>query len=227
MSGDPSEERLELARQVGTRLRNEHGRSLRALGVYGSVSHGTALPNSDLELLAVMGGSIEIRPNRWLEADVLVDCRSATEERLVEEARRIGPDWGVKADSYRHQFVIRDPDSVFPRLREASLAIPEKAFKGALEESRWDLHEARDKVRNGLALDDRVRAVAAGWDFAWTAAMRVALLTRKPYESKSTLWAEVGRRGYRMRDLLDTLANGRLGSLGADVERAWSELSAR
>lgn len=69
------------------------------------------------------------------------------------------------------------------------------------------------------------QAVYLGWEFAYAAAMRLALRDRKPYESLRTLWGDATSRTWAMKALIDTLARGAasLSDIVRSVEDVWLE----
>jgi hypothetical protein len=196
--------------------------------VYGSVSYGAADEHSDVEVLVVTDGTIEEVDQYFFDEGVMVECAIVQADRLLASAAKVPWNWGIKADAYRHQAPIFDSEMFFERLRAAAHSIPDETFERALEGTWWWCYETRGKFLNALTAGDVPRALHIGWQFAYAAAMRIALRERKPYESMRTLWSDVSSRGYRMRPLLDALAGGgaALAEIRQCVDGVWSEIAA-
>jgi hypothetical protein len=211
------------------RKRREFGEAMIAAAVYGSTAHRAAAEHSDVEVDVVTDGTIEERDEYFFDEGVMVECALVQAERLLASAHSVPWNWGIKADAYRHQEPIWDPGSFFERLREAAFSIPDEDFSRALEKNWWIVYEDREKLQNALAADDIPRAVYLGWQFAYSAAMRIALVTREPFESARTLWSDAGSRGHGMRELVDALTAGAsaLPEITSAVEDVWRELGAR
>jgi kanamycin nucleotidyltransferase len=196
--------------------------------VIGSVAHGAAATHSDVELVIVTAATVDERDEYFFDEGVMVECAVVQAERLLASARSVPWNWGIKADAYRHQVVVWDPDGFFERLRTEATSIPDKRFERALGESWWIIREERDKLRNALADGDEPRAVYLGWEFAYGAAMRIALDQRTPYESGRTLWRDSVSRGHGMGALIDALVGGAaaLSEVRRCVDDVWSRMSA-
>jgi predicted nucleotidyltransferase len=223
----PNQVRLEIARRCVERKRRELGEAMLAAAVYGSVAHRAAAEHSDVEVVVVVvDASVDERDEHFFDAGVMVECSLVDAERMLASARRVPWNWGIKADAYRHQEPIWDPGSFFQRLREAARSIPDDDFERALEHSWWILYEGREKLRNAVAADDAPRAVYLGWEYAYSAAMRIALTDRKPYESARTLWRDATSRGYGMAALIEALTAGARAraDITSAVDDVWREL---
>lgn len=189
--------------------------------VYGSVAHRAATEHSDVEIGVVTDETVEERDEWFFDEGVMVECAVVQAERLLASARSVPWNWGIKADAYRHQEAIWDPDSFFERLREAADSIHDEDFAPALEHTWWILYEEREKLRYAIAQEDVPRAVYLGWEFAYGAAMRIALRERKPYESGRTLWSDAASRGCGMEKLSEALTRGALPEISRCVDDVW------
>lgn len=191
--------------------------------VYGSVSYGAAGEHSDVEVIVVTDETIKEGDEYFFDEGVMVECAVVQADRLVASATKVPWDWGIKADAYRHQVPIWDPKAFFAALRAAAHSIADGRFERALAETWWWCYETRGKFLNALAVGDAARALHTGWQFAYAAAMRIALRDRKPYESMRTLWSDVSSRGYQMEPLLEALTRGAsaLHEVGQCVDAVW------
>jgi kanamycin nucleotidyltransferase len=194
--------------------------------VYGSVAHRAATEHSDVEVGVVSDETVEERDEWFFDQGVMVECAVVQAERLLASARSVPWNWGIKADAYRHQEAIWDPDSFFERLREAADSIPDEDFAPALEHTWWILYEEREKLRNAIAQEDVPRAVYLGWELAYGAAMRIALRERKPYESGRTLWSDAAARGYGMEQLIEALTRGAVPEITRSADDVWRTIGA-
>jgi KNTase C-terminal domain len=217
---------LEIARRCVERKRRELGDAMLAGAVYGSVAHRAAAEHSDVEVIAVVDETVDEGDEHFFDEGVMVECSLANADRLLVSARRVPWNWGIKADAYRHQEPIWDPTSFFERLREAASSIPDDDFEPALEESWWIVYEEREKLRNAVAAGEVPRAVYLGWELAYAAAMRIALINREPYESGRTLWRDAVQRGHGMAALVEALTEGAsaLEAVKSAVDGVWREL---
>jgi hypothetical protein len=211
------------------RKRRELGEAMVAAAVYGSVAHRAAEEHSDVEVDVVCDGTVEERDEYFFDEGVMVECNLVSAERMLSSARRVPWNWGIKADAYRHQEPIWDPGSFFERLREAAFSASEEDFERALGETWWIVYEERQKLKNAVEASDAPRAVYLGWEFAYTAAMWIALEQRRPYESGRTLWSDAASRGYRMPELIEALMQGAgsLPEITRCVDAVWNEIDAR
>jgi kanamycin nucleotidyltransferase len=194
--------------------------------VVGSVAHNAAAEHSDVEVVVVTGAAVEERDEYFFDEGVMVECAVVDAERLLASARSAPWNWGIKADAYRHQLVVWDPGGFFERVRQAADSIPDADFERALEQSWWILYEERDKLRNAIAEHDVPRALHLGWEFAYAAAMRIALAERRPYESGRTVWSDAAARGHGMERLIGALTSGAsaLPEVTSAVDAVWGEL---
>jgi KNTase C-terminal domain len=200
---------------------------MRAGAVCGSVAHGAATRHSDVEVVVACDEAVAERDEYFFDEAVMVECAVVGAERLLASARSVPWNWGIKADAYRHQIEIWDPAGFFEQVRREARSIPDTEFQRALEESWWLFHELREKLRNAVDADDVPRAVHLGWEFAYAAAMRIALIERKHYESGRTLWTDAASRGYEMERLIRALTGGGspVTEVTSAVDAVWSELS--
>jgi kanamycin nucleotidyltransferase len=162
----------------------------------------------------------------WLVEDgVPVECKTWTPEGLLAAARRVEFEWGLEADQFRHHHALFDPDGFFARLREAAASIPAEAFERALADSWfWAWQEKRSKLLAAVDAGGRPLALFLAWSFAYSAALRIALRERRPYESLRTLWADAAARGYGMDELVAALSSADLDRISRAVEHVWNEI---
>lgn len=223
MPDDFNAARLAIARTVFARLRAEWGDHLLAAAVYGSVAHGDASADSDVELTVITDATVPYADLYQFEDGTLVEYTLVEANRMLAAARRVSLNWGVEADQYRHHLVLFDPGDYFPRLWEAALTIPDAAFTAPERALWWRAYEGRGKLRNAIRADDPPRISYSAWQFAYTTALRIALHDRQPYESLRTIWRDVAARGYAMPALLTALTAPTTSDRIGTADRVWQE----
>ncbi len=223
---DESARRVALAERIGEHRRRALGHHVLAVACYGSVAHGRTDAASDLEMIVLTDDGVPAIDEHFIEDGVQVECDLLPFERLLAAAVRVADDWGAEADCYRSTRAVWDPDARFAAVRAAHLATPNAHFAVALERSWWAARELREKVRSQAGAGDGPGVRFAAWQYAYRAAMRIALHDRAPYESSRTLWAEAAARGYGMPGALAALVRGEPRDLEAAVARLHNKVGA-
>ena len=181
------------------------------------VAHRAARQHSDLELVVLTTDDAPPKEIQVIHDGILVELDSLPASRMLEAAGRVTAAWGLEADQYRVFAPLYDPDHWFPRVRERSEAVPRAAFAGPLEVNRLRLLEVCGKFFNAMEEGDAASMRDVGWRYAHAAALRVALLQRRPYESGRTLWRDARTRGFELAGLIDALTQEPVGNLAAHV----------
>jgi predicted nucleotidyltransferase len=207
----PMARRVTLAAQIVEREQTVLGRHFLAAACYGSVAHGKAGEDSDLELIILTDDSVPAEDHHFREQGLLVESDRLPASRFHQAAGRVTEDWGIEADSYRHHLVIEDPRGLFAEASRIALTIPPERFWDMLARTWWDAEEGFAKVRAMVRRGDRPGLLFTGWQFLWRAAMRVALHDQRPYESLRTLWGDVAARGYGFLEVLAGIRGGDAG----------------
>jgi hypothetical protein len=215
--------RLEIARRIVERKKQELGEHLVAAACYGSVAHHASMEYSDIELIILTDDAIEAREDMFFDDGIMVECDILPAARMLKAAQLVRASWGIEADQYLYHLVLWDPDQFFPRLWATARNLPAEDFERALKTSWWREYEIRTKALNAQVLADRTRLCAHGWDFAKAAAMHIALYERKPYESGRTLWQDVTARGYGMKELVDALTTGNIQQIPSAIDNVWKQ----
>lgn len=220
-SADPNALRVAIAREVVARKQAEHGVHLLAAGIYGSVAHHAAAEHSDVEVVLLTDDDTPAYEEQFFIRGAMVECDVLPASRMLSAAGKVGRWWGIEADQYRHHLVLHDPLDMFPGIWLAASAPPVDLFIAALRASWWPQYESRGKLLNAVAQHDTPCVIYTAWEFAYIAAMRIALAERRPYESGRTVWQDVRARGYGMAALLDALTVGHLADVIAAAEDVW------
>ena len=220
----PNTIRLAIARRVIERKRQELGDHLIAGACYGSVAHNAAMANSDVELVILTDDTIPAKEEQFFDQGIMVECDMLPATRMLSAAQRVTSRWGIQADQYLYHLVIWDPDDFFPRLWAAANDLSTQDFATAQQQCWWWVYEVRCKMHNALLADNRPRIAHHGWEFAYAAAMHIALYERKPYESDRTLWQDVSARGYGMKELVEVITAGSPEKIPAAVDNVWEHI---
>jgi len=206
------------------RKRKELGEHFIAAACYGSVAHNAAQLYSDLEMLLITDDAVPANGQQFFEQGIMVDCDMQPASSMLAAAQRVARRWGIQADQYRHHLVIWDPEQFFPRLWTVANDLPPEAFAKEQQENWWDVYEMRGKVLNAQLAQDHPRTIHMGWGFAFSAAMHIALHDRQPYESERTIWHDVSKRGYGMKELVDDLTAGDLAKVTEVIDNVWEQI---
>lgn len=217
--GTPTAVRLALADRVAAEARERLGPACLAVAAYGSVAHGAARQHSDLELVVLTSDGVAAQEIQSVRGGILVELDILAASRMLEAAGRVTAMWGLEADQYRVFSPLHDPDQWFPRVRARSESVPPQAFAQPLEDNQLRLLEVCGKFFNAAEEGDAATMRDVGWRYAHAAALRVALLQMRPYDSGRTLWRDARTRGFELAGLLDALTEEPTGHLAAHVHR--------
>lgn len=188
--------------------RRRWGADCLAVAAYGSVAHGAARRYSDLEVVVLTSDDVPAQESQHVRDGVLVEVDLLPATRMLRAAGRVTVFWGLEADQYRVFQSLYDPSALLAQVRAASLAVPAAAFVQPLHDSALRLLELLGKFCNAADDHDSATMRDVGWRYAHGAALRAALLDRRPYESGRTLWADARGRGYGLSALIAALADG-------------------
>lgn len=218
--------RVEIAREIVERKRQELGEHLLAAACYGSVAHAASNYYSDVELILLTDDETPAVEEQFFTREIMVECDRLPLTRMLAAARRVDPTWGIEADQYLYHLPIWDPNNIFGQVQETAKSAPDELFARALTPVWWGAWEMRGKFRNAALQGDVASMYYSGWLFARNVALRIALHERRPYESLRTIWQDVAERGYGMRELIAALSGGSAESLSAAVESVWEQTRA-
>src|SRR5579859_1259375 len=219
-----STRRLEIAQHIIERKRAELAPHMLAGACYGSVAHNAASAYSDIEIVIITDESLELLDEYFFEQGMMVECTRLPASRMLTASQRVTENWGIQADQYRCHSVLWDPDDFFPRLWATAADLPQEAFDSALKSNWWPTYEIRAKLGNAVLAHHEPNIRYLGWEFAYRAAMHIALHERRPYESGRTLWSDVRSRGYNMSHLVDVVTNGSLQDILPATNAVWAEI---
>lgn len=184
-----TEERRGAAAAVRDRLQAIYGVRLRAVAVEGSTAKGLDLPESDLELRAVVEGGETHRWYACFRRGLFVGVSLVTEAQARRDAAAVDYEWPSQGDVWDTAQVLYDPDGLYPALRAVAAAAAAAAdFMTLTRESLTDLYEHVYKVFT--AGEDEATAAHEARQVAFWAANTVALPHRHRYRGSRTLFAE-------------------------------------
>ncbi|MFC4812449.1 ANT(4')-I family aminoglycoside nucleotidyltransferase [Paenibacillus sp. GCM10023250] len=186
-------ERLQICRELASRLHEVYGDQLLAVGVYGSVSRGTDSPFSDIEMFGVLHDSgedvdlsYEWSAGPW-KAEV--DVRSASV--LLASAARVEGRWPLTHGPFFSPLSLYDPHGFFPRLREAAQSPRQEAFKRAIEEVLvGEMYEYAGKLRNAHHIGSHAYLPYLAMEFAHYGAMLIGLHHRRLFTTGALVLSE-------------------------------------
>lgn len=208
LMGGEQKRRLRLAHQIVEGLRSDLADRLFAAACYGSVAHGTADANSDLELILLADPSVAPVTAHRIADGIQVEYDIVPLERMLRAATRVTPEWGEEADAYLHPLVLWDPHTLFSRVCEAARAVPPEAFAHALAESWWSAREYAAKLHGARMRSDRAGFAFTAFAFARLSALRMALVRQTPFSSTRTMWREAASWMPELASLIEALARG-------------------
>lgn len=184
------EERRKLAQKIAERAR-VFRQDVLAVGIYGSVARDEDGPYSDLEILCVLSSPGEDFTKEWIAQPCKVEVNFVSEDVLFARAREVDPAWSLTHGAYVHIRPLYDPEGLFPRLKEAVLRAPHKAFQQALRALIVeDLYEVVGKIRNAWHFQACEELPFLAVHLAFYGALLVGLANRHLYRSASKMLAD-------------------------------------
>jgi kanamycin nucleotidyltransferase len=100
------EERVELGREIASRVVETYKDAVLAVCIYGSTAKNLDRPYSDLEIFCVVTDRLEIANKFYVYHGLLVEIDYLQESNFLKSASKIGWDWPIQADQYRNRIVL-------------------------------------------------------------------------------------------------------------------------
>ena len=174
-----------------SQLRAHYGRSLLALGVYGSIARGEDGPFSDIELFAVLDGRDIDDSLEWSNGPWKAEIDLYSQDVLLAWAATVEGDWAVSHGSLLGVQPIHDPGGFFERLRQAVLSQPGEVFRTAQAELIvGEIYEMVGKIRNALAQDNPAPLALFASHLAEYGACLVGLENRRTFTTSARMFAD-------------------------------------
>jgi kanamycin nucleotidyltransferase len=174
------EERIEIAREVASRILEKYGERVFAIAIYGSVAKGEDREHSDLDMWVATDEPVE-DVRFFVYKGIPVSVNWDTAEGRIKAASRVTPAWPIDADELRSYLVLFERGDFVSQLREATNNLREEEFKIATRLSMVRLQETMGKLRNAFEAGDHYRLLVNGRWLVWGVAMTLGLLNRRYY----------------------------------------------
>jgi kanamycin nucleotidyltransferase len=184
-----SQERLAIANEILDDLLNKYKNNLISVAIEGSTAKGMDVPESDLELRAV----INRRESNWeafFYKGMFIGVSFSTLEKMKSKAMNIDYEWPIKSDSLFTCKVLYDPTKLYGKLRKTASEIEEQTdFNLLIKDAITDMYEHVYKV---FALKDTESLLAAheSRQVAYWALMSVGLKNKHKFLSSRTMYNE-------------------------------------
>ena len=184
-------QRVELARQISTRILETYKSTVLAVYVCGSTAKKLDRPYSDLEMVCVVRDGTEIPMKYYIHDGLLVEIDYHQESEYLKAAHKPGWDWPIQADQYRNHIVLFDQDNWMRKLGEAVAENDRTDFTEAIRVAALAMTESLAAIRNAEFKHDQVDLRTRTFYMAWDTARVVLLLNRKYVLTTSWLWKQL------------------------------------
>lgn len=186
-------ERLDICREIASRLHEVYGESILAIGIYGSIARGTDGPYSDIEMFCVLrdsGEPVELC-HEWSAGPWKAEVDVYTADILLRNASTVEGRWPLTHGPFLTHLSLYDPDGFFPRLREAAESPTGADFRRAIQEVLvGEMYEFIGKLRNVSQLGPHTYLPYLAMELAHYGAMIVGLHNRKLYSTGAMVLPE-------------------------------------
>lgn len=184
-------QRLEIADQLATQLKEFYGAELIGLGLYGSLARGSDGPYSDIEMFCVLAGQGIDTAFEWTTGPWKAEVDVNSMDTLFEWARTVEGDWPLTHSAFLNVKALLDPDGIFPRLKQIVEAITEEQIQAAMHELIvGDIYELVGKLRNNQARREHASTAVFLVELCLCAAFLAGFANRYFFCSKATMLSE-------------------------------------
>lgn len=143
------QQRVELAQMIAERLMARYGKSVKAIGLYGSLARNEDGPYSDIEMFCVLRTPGEIRTYEWCAGPWKAEVNVLDEVSLRQKASQVNGYWARTHGAFVRILPLTDTENYFGGLRELVMSHPPELFRAVIEEVLiGDIYELVGKVRN-------------------------------------------------------------------------------
>jgi len=149
--------RLALAKALANELRNEQGRNLVAVGVYGSVARGDERAHSDVDLLVIVRRKKAVIAHEVRDG-VLITILQQTPSEAKAEVTAPHPGLNDALGGWRSMKPLYDPSGLLRRLMRAARGPSDAQFRGAARRALIETYEDLGKLRNAIESRDTEEA---------------------------------------------------------------------
>jgi kanamycin nucleotidyltransferase len=188
------QQRMELAQMIAERLISRYGKSVKAIGLYGSLARNEDGPYSDIEMFCVLRAPAETRNYEWCAGPWKAEVNVRDEVALRQEASEVAGSWARTHGAFVHVFPLTDPEDYFSGLRELVMSHPPELFREVIEEVLvGDIYELIGKVRNAHVRGHEQALVVLAVELTQRTAYALGLEHRHLYGTSSSVLDEALR----------------------------------
>jgi kanamycin nucleotidyltransferase len=183
--------RLQVVDRIVADLHRSHGESIKAIGLYGSLSRGTDGDFSDVELWCVVSEPGLDKLVEWVYGPSKAEVDMYGEDVMLASAVEVDSMWSLKQGAIINCRPLYGDLAYFTHLRELVMSPPKKVFDEVIAEMVvGEFFEWMGKIRNGVARNDLTFLPITTINFTLHMALMAALLHRHIYSTTSTLMKE-------------------------------------
>jgi predicted nucleotidyltransferase len=225
------DDRLRLAQTIAAQLLVDYGEAIVAIGLHGSMAHGTIDERSDLDFAIVTRDGADLHGRDIFFGDVYLSLGVVGRDDYVAEAEIVDDAWAIESDQYVNKLVLHDPDGVFDTAREAQERAVDEAADGALGvRARENLLGAMEWLWKAERCLDAASFSAASvcvTGAVVSLAQAVGLLQRIRWRGTHTAVAEAGASGRGIQGFTDEYMVAIDGSLDVPARMAAARVACR
>jgi kanamycin nucleotidyltransferase len=179
------------AEAIAAQFRARFEKKVRAIGLYGSLARGTDGPYSDIEMFCIIKGRGFEENYEWCEQSWKAEVNVLSLDVLQANAAEFEETWPLTHGAYVHILPLRDPENLFPGLKELAFGHSSEDFSQLMADTIvWECFELMGKIRNAQH-SGQIEALAAQIiAFARTGAYLVGLGNRYLYSTSSRMFSE-------------------------------------
>lgn len=183
--------RLRIAYELKKKILRKFGSNILGIAIYGSVAKNEDRTYSDLEMFVVTKHKLAASEVRYVYNGMTVEVSYISSRTMLQQARRVTPNWAIEADFYRSYAVLYEKNAWFRKLHRAVQAQDTQAFTRAIRKYMVWLHELMGKIRNAFLYGDDHLFLWLTTFFGWESIVLLGLMNRYYYRSERTLFDEV------------------------------------
>ncbi|MCD8510189.1 MAG: KNTase domain-containing protein [Bacillus sp. (in: Bacteria)] len=180
------QEKLDLAKEIVTRLQEKFGDTILAIGIYGSLAQGTDGPFSDLEMHVVTKNGSKLPAYEFILGEFKVELTTVEKGEFFTKAKELDDSWAIKAGAYIKVIPLYDPHGIFTEVKELPLQISQDAIRDIMREFMiWEPYETMGKLRNNYRLENFDYIPLAAKDLVWQTTKLVGLANKNYFSTRA------------------------------------------
>jgi kanamycin nucleotidyltransferase len=177
------EERIQLAQAITQAILRQHGDSVIAVAIYGSVAKEEDETYSDLEMWAVMQDPFATREQAFIYQDISVELSYLSRERMLAQAGEVTSLWPLEADAYHAFRTLFERQDFSEQVYQVTSNLREADFHAAMRQAMIETFENLGKLKNAWERADQYGVIECGRRLTFTTAMLIGLANRRFYPS--------------------------------------------